>query len=149
MFNVWGLLKIFWAPLRGLGHFLALLSAIHSLSSSLQWLHSFVAALGGQPWYGHLQQMLGSLAATGCTFTNGLSWAPFRDFRPTPQCQGSVALYDPFMSSNQYLLGDSYTIKFCCHHEVQPWQPLLYSICVLTLRKHFPEDFASVILVSC
>lgn len=37
--------------------------------------------------------------------------------------------------------------KFSCQLEVQPWPPL-DSICVPTLRKFFPEDLPSVILVS-
>jgi hypothetical protein len=37
--------------------------------------------------------------------------------------------------------------KFGCQPEVQPWLPLEHS-CVLALRKHFPEAFTSVMLVS-
>ena len=53
----------------------------------------------------------------------------------------------PSCLQNQYL-GNLYSTKFSCCHEVQPQLPLEHSLCVLTLSKHFPEDFASVVLVS-
>lgn len=49
---------------------------------------------------------------------------------------------------NQHHLGDSSTSKFDCQHKVQPWLPLEYNFGVLTLNKHFPVDFTSMMLTS-
>ena len=35
--------------------------------------------------------------------------------------------------------------KFSWQLEMQPWHPVDHSFCVLTLRKHVPEDFVSMI----
>ena len=73
-----------------------------------------------------------------------------REAAPTPtapglsQCQPPSVLHDSFTSQNQYHLGD-------LHYQVQlPAQSTILTISgtLLTLRKHFPEDFTSVVLVS-
>jgi hypothetical protein len=57
-----------------------------------------------------------------------------------PQLQSTI----PSCFQNWYHLGDSHTTKFSCQHKVQCLLPLEDSI----LRKHFPEDFTSMILLS-
>lgn len=50
-------------------------------------------------------------------------------------------LINLFVPSNLYCLGDLYTTKFDYKHEVQLWLLQEHSLCLLTLRKHSPEDF--------
>jgi hypothetical protein len=49
---------------------------------------------------------------------------------------------------NQHHLDNSYTTNLGCQHKEQLWLRLEFSFCVLTLRKYFPEDFTSVMLIS-
>lgn len=58
------------------------------------------------------------------------------------QCQASAALHD------QHYLGDPYPTKFGCQDKIHPRQPLKHSLCVLSLRKHFPEDSTTPLLFS-
>jgi hypothetical protein len=52
----------------------------------------------------------------------------------------------PSCLQNQYYLGNSYTLPGPATAQVQPWLSLEHSLCAL--RKHFPEDVTSMMLVS-
>jgi hypothetical protein len=52
------------------------------------------------------------------------------------------------MPSKRVCLGDFYTMKFVCQCKIQHWPSVEHNFCVLTLKKHFPEDFTSVTLIS-
>jgi hypothetical protein len=63
------------------------------------------------------------------------------------QYLASAAFHDPFMPSKPVPPQWLFT-KSSVQCEMQPWLPLEHGGCVQTLRKHFPEDFLSVTLVS-
>jgi hypothetical protein len=59
------------------------------------------------------------------------------------QCQASAALHGPFMLSNPELpKGLLCVTNFCGQLELQPWPLLDLSFCVLTQRRHLPEDLS-------
>lgn len=83
---------ILWAP-KGLCHFSSsALYSIHSLSPRLKLapLHSCCGALWWPSHSADISKMMQSLQL-GCTFTNTLSWALFRDCDPATQCQVSAS----------------------------------------------------------
>jgi hypothetical protein len=63
-------------------------------------------------------------------------------FHGLSQCRGSAPLHDPFIPSNQYHLGDPYTLLSCAAAGVQPWLSLENSLFVLsenTSQKMSPQ----------
>jgi hypothetical protein len=67
-------------------------------------------------------------------------------FHGLSQCQASTALHDLFMLQYQYHLGDSYTLPstaVACGTTLSISGTQL----LCDLRKHFPEDFTSAMLV--
>lgn len=121
--------------------------------------------------------MLGSLTYLGCTFISSLLWPLFRIPDPITWLQSSIYLKDPlnprastandvflsivspgfslykpsgflhelFMPSRSGKL--FYINKFRCQHMVLPWHCLYHSVYILTLWKHFPEDFTLIMLL--
>ena len=60
--------------------------------------------------------------------------------------QSELLYVIPSCLQNQYHLGNSYHYQVLLQHEVQLWLSLEHSLCAL--RKHFPEDVTSMMLVS-
>lgn len=115
------------------------------------WLHSPAAAvLAGCPRLLPSPTCSGSLLHLGCTFTNTLSCALFRDSSSSTQYEVSASPHDPFKTSTPAPLG-RLLLSSARHHQRTISVPLKLSFCVfcvLTWRKHSPGDFTSVILVS-
>lgn len=134
--------------MHGHGHFYFSGSAIHYTHTvhliDVGWLQSIVSAfVSGDPMV-----LLSSLCLSpyfkyfklGHTFTNNLSC--------TLRVPSLICLDDAFMPSKQVLPRKLlYITMFDCQHEVQTWLSLHYSFSVLTLRKHFHKDLASMTLI--
>ena len=90
------------------------------------------------------KKMLGSLDAPRLHFHQQSLLGFLQELQPCHPVPASAALYDLSGHKSQYCLSDSYPTKLA----VQTWPLLQHSFCMLTLRKHFPEDFTSMMLVS-
>jgi hypothetical protein len=160
---------IFWAPPKGWCHFSS--SALCSNLSSSWSTPLVLLFLVIISWDWHLQytgvfryNWASPIASQGLSLWCQASTPLHDSFSPGPststkaalspmsfhglsQCQASAALHDPFMPSNQYHLGDSYTLP----STAAAWGTTMaisgtQLLCVL--RKYFPEDFTSVMLIS-
>lgn len=115
--NVWDLLIIFWVLSRDLKELLRLCSLQHTqpvfqaLLGQLASLHHCCCSW----WLCHGASIFinaGYHVVTGLHFHQQLSGTLCKYSSPAMQGHASAALYDPFMPSNQYHLGGSYTAKF-------------------------------------
>lgn len=152
MFDTWGPLLILWASkgvdnsssptLPPTGHRLRP-APLHSCTSSLSWalFRDSGCHIIPRPNFSPWLQSWGFCCNWSCTFTNTSSWSrlvqrfrysrwPLHTYKPVPP---------------GWLLNIA---KFSCQNKVQCWPPLDHSFCVMTLRKHFLEYFASIMLVS-
>lgn len=120
----------------------------HSLSSRFQLvpLHSCCSSLWSFHGIG-----ISKIAGLPCC-----NWAVFSPLASPGLSSGTPALphsiksqlllMTPSPFQNQIHLGDSYTAKFSCQHEVQTWPSMEHRFFVLTLRKYFAEYFTLAML---
>lgn len=125
-------------------------------------------------WSSHdmdISKRLGSSTATGLRFYQ-------QRLTDSSWCQPSTSLHDPFSPEpstapeaasspvashsakprlfsmtpsclqNQYHMRDSQTTKVSCPCLIQPWPALEFKSVLYTVRKHFPEDVTSEMLIS-
>lgn len=176
MSNVGNPLTIFWAPSKGLDYFsLSTLWGMRKPSSISSWLHSTIAAvLGGHPlvlpiwdlqkwsgvlwcnWALYVSSMASPEVSSWCQDSSSFHYPPMLDIKcywssvfsnglPLPfTVPSSVVFHHCIMPSKLESPGWLVHVYFNCYCQVVPLPPLKHR----SLRKGFPEDLTSVMLVS-
>jgi hypothetical protein len=140
-------LTIFWAPLRAWGTSPAVPFVAHKLSSRLQLpvLHCFCCSW----WSSHgtgISKTLHDPFSPGPSIVTEAAPSPMA-FQASHSAESKLLFMTPSCLQNQYHVGDSYTLLSpAAARGTTLAISGTYSLCAL--RKHFPEDFTSMMLVS-